>query len=450
MSRGAASQDIDPKARAFELGAPERLRRAARTGGAIARIYLGYKGLELLDRGPLRGVVGAARRGWDRASATTLLDAATELGGVLLKAAQFLATRADVLPRAYVERLARLQDRARPLPYTIVRRVLAEELGAAPEAVFARVWRRPIASASLAQVHRATLADGREVAVKVQRPDVRGALEADLSTLRVALRAIERIEGSLGFSLLLDQLEYSLQRELDFALEARSAERMARGFAGDPVVRIPYVVPEFTRPRVLVTEYLPGVRVTDRARLERAGVEGSRVLEALLDAYARQIFVHGFFHGDPHPGNILVLPGGEGRFQLCFVDFGLVEEVPDGFQAGVVRLVQAVVARDAAATACALESLGLETRDPSARTIERIAEALTAALRRADQEGFPAVVAELGDTLGDLLRADPLATVPPHVFLLARVLGLLSGVAAQLGARVNLVRALLPRLFERE
>jgi len=442
------TQPIEQAVPGLELGARERLRRAARTGGAIAGIYIGYKGLHWLDRGPLRGVVGVARRRWDRFSASTLNDAATELGGVLLKAGQYLSTRADVLPPAYVERLARLQDRARPLPYTAVRRVIAEELGADPEAVFARVWRRPIASASLAQVHRATLADGREVAIKVQRPDVRGALHADLGTLRVAVRAIESLEGALGFSLLLDQLEHSLERELDFRLEAASARRMAESFAGDPRVRIPYVVPEFTRTRVLVTEYLPGIRVTDRARLERAGVDSGAVLDTLLDAYALQVFTHEFFHADPHPGNLLVLPGERGAFQLCFVDFGIVQEVPEGFQAGVMALARSLLARDADGTAAALAELGLATRDPSAQTIERIAEKLTAALRRADAEGFAAVVAELGTEIGTLLRDDPLATVPPHVFLLGRVLGLLSGVSAQLGVRVNLVRALLPRLFE--
>ena len=442
------TQPVEQPVLGIELGRRERLRRAARTGGAIAGIYIGYKGLHWLERGPLRGVVGAARRQWDRFSASTLNDAATELGGVLLKAGQYLSTRADVLPPAYIERLARLQDRARPLPYTAVRRVLADELGAEPEAIFARIWRRPIASASLAQVHRATLADGREVAIKVQRPDVRAALHADLGTLRLAVRTIERIEGALGFSLLLDQLEQSLERELDFRLEAESAGRMARSFAGHPRVRIPYVVPAFTRRQVLVTEYLPGIRVTDRARLERAGVDCAQVLDTLLDAYATQVFSHDFFHGDPHPGNLLVLPGSAGAFELCFVDFGIVQEVPEGFHAGVVALVRSVVARDAKGTAAALLELGLETRDPAARTIEQIAERLTTALRRADAEGFPAVVATLGSEIAGLLRDDPLASVPPHVFLLGRVLGLLSGVAAQLGVRVNLVRALLPRLFE--
>ncbi len=431
-----------------ELGRRERIRRAARTGSAIARIYLGYKGLHLLDRGPLQPLVGAARKRWDRVSANALNHAAIELGGVLLKAGQFLSTRADVLPAAYVERLARLQDRARPQPYTDVRRVLCEELGAPPEELFARVWRRPIASASLAQVHRATLHDGREVAVKVQRPDVRAALSADLSTLRVAVRAIEGLEGSLGFALLLDQLESSLARELDFTLEAACAERMARNFAGTPGVRIPAVVPEFTRTRVLVTEYLPGIRITDRARLRRAGVDPARLVDALLGSYATQVFRHAFFHADPHPGNLLVLPGERGEFALCFVDFGIVQEVPAGFREGALELARRILARDAAGVAAALHQLGLETRDPSTRTIERMAERLTAHLVLRDEGADAAAALQgLGAELSELLRADPLATVPPHLFLLGRVLGLLSGVSAQLGARPNLAKALLPELF---
>jgi len=431
----------------LELGSRERIRRAARTGSAIARIYLGYKGLHLLDRGPLRGVVGLARRRWDRVSAAALGGAARELGGVLLKAGQFLSTRADVLPAPYVERLARLQDRARPQPYSVVQAVIAEELGAPPEQLFARVWRRPIASASLAQVHRATLRDGREVAVKVQRPEVRAALAADLATLRMAVRAIEGIEGSLGFALLLDQLEASLARELDFALEAESAERMAANFAGSARVRIPAVVREFTSARVLVSEYLPGIRVTDRARLARAGIAGERVVEVLLGAYAEQVFAHRFFHADPHPGNVLVLPGEGGEFALGFVDFGIVAELPEPFREQVVALAGAVLARDSAGVAAALARLGLGTRDPEARTIERMAEKLLARLGRAGEGGGAERIGALGAELSELLRADPLASLPPHLFLLGRVLGMLAGVSTQLGVRVNIARALLPNLF---
>ena len=431
-----------------DLGPRERIRRAARTGSAIAQIYLGYKGLHLLDRGPLRGVVGMARRRWDRVSAATLDGAARDLGGVLLKAGQFLSTRADVLPPAFVERLARLQDRARPQPYTTVCQVIREDLGAAPEELFARFWRRPMASASLAQVHRATLHDGREVAVKVQRVDVRAALSADLATLRVAARAIEGLEGAIGFSLLLDQLEDSLSRELDFALEAKSAGRLAENFAGSSAVRIPAVVGEFTRTRVLVTEYLPGIRVTDRTRLTRAGVDPAAVVDALLRAYATQVFEHGLFHADPHPGNLLVLPEEGGAFALGFVDFGIVQDVPAGFRDGVLELARCVFARDPAGTAAALSTLGLTTRDPDARTIERFAEKLMTHLQQAGSSVAGERISRLGNELSSLLRADPLVTLPPHLFLLGRVLGLLAGVSAQLGVRVNLARALLPSLFD--
>ena len=431
----------------LELGSRERIRRAARTGSAIARIYLGYKGLDLLDRGPLRRVVRVARRRWDHLSAAALGGAARDLGGVLLKAGQFLSTRADVLPAAYVERLARLQDRARPQPWAAVQQVITEELGAPPEELFARVWRRPIASASLAQVHRATLRDRREVAVKVQRPEVRAALAADLATLRVAVRAIEGLEGSLGFALLLDQLESSLARELDFALEAESAERMAANFAGSPRVRIPAVVREFTTARVLVSEYLPGIRITDHARLARAGVAGERVVEALLGAYAELVFAHRFFHADPHPGNVLVLPVERGDFALGFVDFGIVAELPEHFRAQVLALASAVLARNASGVAAALGALGLSTRDPEARTLERIAERLMRALGRSAEGGGAERIGALGAELAELLRADPLASLPPHLFLLGRVLGMLAGVSTQLGVRVNIARALLPGLF---
>jgi predicted unusual protein kinase regulating ubiquinone biosynthesis (AarF/ABC1/UbiB family) len=224
---------------------------------------------------------------------------------------------------------------------------------------------------------------------------------------------------------------------------------MRANFAGSARVRIPEVVGEFTRARVLVTEYLPGIRVTDRARLARAGVDPARVVEELLAAYAAQVFEHELFHADPHPGNLLVLPSDSGgEFALGFVDFGIVQEVPPGFRAGVLELAQRVLARDAAGAAAALRELGVTTRDPEARTIERIAEKLMAHLGRMDAPPSTDRIQALGEELSGLLRADPLATIPPQVFLLGRVLGLLSGVSAQLGVRANLARALLPSLFD--
>ncbi len=429
-----------------ELRAVEQLRRAGTTGAVLARIYLGYKGLDLIDRGVLRPLVRPARERWHAYSARTLYGAASNLGGVLLKAGQYIGTRADRLPEPYVRQLERLQDRVRFHPFGVVRRVIQEELGRSPDEIFARFWRRPIASASLAQVHRATLADGREVAVKVQRPEVAASMRADLRNLRFAARTLERFEGELGFSLLLDQLEETIERELDFELEAQSAERLARDLAAHPRVRIPAVVAGLTRRRVLVTEYLPGIKVTDRRRLDRAGVNREELLRVLVEIYAVQILEHRFFHADPHPGNLMVMPGAECEdFRVALIDFGLAQEVPEGFREAAAKLALRLFAGDRDGTAAALRALGLLTRDPAADTIERVAEALVEMLqRRVDRRGRSASLRDLGERISGLLREDPLVSLPAHLWLGARVLGMLAGIAGSLEVRLDIVEALLP------
>ena len=427
----------------LSLPTVELLRRAGTTGAVIARIYLGYKGLELADRGALRPWVGPARERWHAYSARTLYSAASNLGGVLLKAGQYLGTRADRLPEPYVRRLERLQDRVRWHPFSVVRRVIEAELGLVPEAVFARIWRRPIASASLAQVHRATLHDGREVAVKVQRPEVEASIRADLRNLRFAARLLERLEGELGFGLLLDQLEQTLERELDFELEGRSAERFASDFADDERVCIPRPIRGLARRRLLVTEYLPGIKITDRRRLARAGVDPRKLVEALVDCYARQILEHGFFHADPHPGNLLVLPG-DGGFRLALLDFGLAQEIPEGFRENAAQLAARLLAGDREGSAAALRALGLVTRNAHANTVERVAEALIERMR--GRAGGGLSTRELGERISALLREDPLASLPPHLWLGARVLGMLAGIAASHDVPLDPLGALLPYL----
>ncbi len=393
----------------------------------------------------LRRFVRAGRRRWHLASARTLRNTALDLGGLLLKAGQYLSTRSDLLPPAYIEALGRLQDRVPPHPYRVVRRVIEEELGSDPDQLFARFWRRPVASASLAQVHRAVLDDGRHVAVKVQRPEIRAAVAADLRNLRVAVQAIERIEGGLGLRALLDELEVTVPRELDFAREAESARALARNFAGQAGVRIPAVIDTHTRGRVLVTDYVSGIKITDTRRLKRAGVPLDAVAERLLDAYARQILHHRLFHADPHPGNLLVVPGDD-SFELAFVDFGLVQEVPAGFREQAMELAARALAGDATGTAAALGRLGLETEAQQGGTLQRAAELLVELLRRRRDEGRGAPTRDLGDELVAVLRADPLVRMPAHLWLIGRVVGLLRGVWTSLGQPQELARGLLPYL----
>ena len=428
-----------------QLSRRARIRRAGRTGTAIAKIYLGYKGLELLDHGVLRAPVRAARRRWHRESARTLYDAAVDMGGLLLKVGQYLSTRADLLPAAYHDQLERLQDRVPPHPYRVVARVIEEELGAPPDAVFTHFWRSPIASASLAQVHRAVLHDGRHVAVKVRRPEVVAVVQADLDNLRTMLSAIERIEGDSGLGPVLDELAEAVPLELDFAHEAENARRIERAFAdpGDHArVRIPEVIGELSTSRVLVTEFISGIKVTDVRRLRRLAVEPEQVAAALVDAYAVQILKHGFFHADPHPGNLLVVPTETG-FALAFVDFGLAQEVPAGFREKVGALAAALLGGKSDAVTDALRRLGLQSAD---ETLARVGALLVEAVRATHSADADSVRKRVAHDLARAVRSDPAARMPPYLWGLARVLGLVSGVAASLGTHLDLVGGVLPHL----
>jgi predicted unusual protein kinase regulating ubiquinone biosynthesis (AarF/ABC1/UbiB family) len=422
----------------------DRIRRAGRTGTAIAKIYLGYKGLELLDRGVLRDPVRAARRRWHRASARTLYGAAVDLGGLLLKVGQYLSARADLLPPAYHEQLERLQDRVPPHRWSVVRRVIEEELGAPPSEIFARFWRSPIASASLAQVHRAVLHDGRHVAVKIRRPEVASVVEADLVNLRAALAAIETLEGDFGLGPVLDEIEQNVPLELDFSHEAMNARRIAAGFAGDPHIRVPDVIDELSTSRVLVTEFVSGIKITDVRRLRRMRFDPARVASTLVEAYAAQILRDGFFHADPHPGNLLVVPNAGGDdFDLAFVDFGMAQSLPEGFRERIGALAGALLGGVAADAAQALRELGLCARD---ETLERVAELLVDAARAGAD---PEVRHRVGRELAECVRADSEARLPPYLWGLARVLGLVSGVAASLGTKLDWVGGVLPYLAPR-
>jgi predicted unusual protein kinase regulating ubiquinone biosynthesis (AarF/ABC1/UbiB family) len=423
------------------LSRPQRVRRAGQTSAAIAKIYLGYKVLALLERRGLDRFMRNARRRWDAASARTLHDAAVRLGGLLLKAGQFLGSRPDVVPAAYVRRLSRLQDRVPPHPYPVVRELIEAELGSPPAALFARLWRRPIASASLAQVHRARLRDGRDVAVKVQRPEVAATVEADLRSLRVAVAALERLEGPLGLAPLLDELEEVVPRELDFAREAEAAERMRRNFEDDPGILIPAVIPGLTSRRVLVTEYVRGIKITDRRRLDRAGIDRTALVERLVEAYATQILKHGYFHADPHPGNLLAVPT-DGKPALAFVDFGLVEELPPEFRLALVGLAGPLLAGDAEGTGRALEGLGVMTRNGDPRAPAAAGALLVEFVRRKRTQPGRARSRDLVEQLSELARENPDLEIPTHLWLITRVLGLIWGTAAALGVPVDLFGAM--------
>ena len=244
------------------------------------------------------------------------------LGPTFVKAGQMLALRPDYIPLPYAEALRTLHDAVPPFPGEQAERIIARELGAPLAHLFAEFEHEPLAAASLAQVHRALLPDGRSVAVKVQRPGVGEQVERDLALLaRLARRLEHRHPQAIAFrpSEAVDELAAYTRRELDFRREARTAERLRSLFADDDQIVIPAIDRERTAARVLTMEFVAGHRPAHADELEARGLDPQALLQAGARAMLEQVFEHGLFHADPHPGNLLLLPGN----RICFLDFGL-------------------------------------------------------------------------------------------------------------------------------
>ena len=244
-----------------------------------------------------------------------------ELGPTFVKFGQLLSTRPDVVPPDIVAELRGLQDDVRPFPFQEARLVVEAELGLTLEQAFVRFDELPIAAASIGQVHRAALPNGDEVVVKVQRPNAPRQIESDLALLYQAARIVKERVRSLDFidaAALVDEFARSIRQELDYKLEGRTAETFRRNFAGSEHVRVPKVYWTYSRSRILTLEYLDGVQLAD-LDFETESLEQRRELAyRMTEAWMEMIFRHGFFHGDPHPANILVLAGG----RIGLVDFG--------------------------------------------------------------------------------------------------------------------------------
>ncbi len=428
------------------VSVPQRIRRARRIGTTFGRVYLGIKTNQLLAR---RLDAATMNRRWshfNRSSAEAIYRTALDLRGLILKGCQFLGARADVLPPEYVEVLSRLQDRVPPRPFPVVRATVERELRRPLEDVFVSFSRRPIASASLAQVHDATLRDGRRVAVKVQYPEIAELVRGDLANLRALFRAVGAFERDVDLMPLVDELAEHVPRELDFLNEARNAETVAGHLARRDDVVVPRIHHEYSARRVLVMEFMEGIKITEIGALRAAGVDRDAVARTLIEVFCEQVLVNGFFHADPHPGNILVQPEGS---RLVLLDFGLAKELPAGFRQGVLTFVAATFREDPAEMARALLDLGFETRDGGGESLEQVASILLEGGRALRRQAFldRRWAENAGDEIQRIVRRNPIVRIPSHLVLVGRVMGLLSGVGRSLDADVNLLHIVMPYAF---
>jgi len=294
-----------------------------------------------------------------------------ELGPTFVKFGQLLSTRPDVVPPDIIAELRGLQDDVRPFPYADVERVVTEDLGQPIERLFMEFDEAPLAAASIGQVHRATLPNGKRVVVKVQRPNAPRQIEADLALMYQAARLAKERIRALDFidaNEIVDEFGRSIRQELDYRLEGRNADVFHRNFAGHPHVAIPKVYWSYTRSRVLTLEYLDGVQLAD-LELEHWPLEQRRKLAYLIaETWMTMIFRHGFFHGDPHPANIMVLS----PERIGLVDFGLSWSVTDDDMSKLTRLFIDAANENVAMLPRRLADLGV--RYPKEREEELISE----------------------------------------------------------------------------
>lgn len=251
---------------------------------------------------------------------------AFQMKGIIVKAGQFLSMRQDLLPQAFIQELTDLQDSLPAEPFHKIQPYLEQELKTDIFKTFREFEKEAIAAASLAQVHRAVLPDGTNVAVKILRPHMEELAQADLDTLGLIAKVTQRfptLSSKMNFVLLHREFTETIQRELNGFSESEHLQRFASMFANDKRIVIPKIYDSYTTQRLLVMEYMEGARVTNHKLLFEWKIDGRAIAETLLDAYMQQLLVHGFVHVDPHPGNLLILPGN----RLCFLDFGMVNQL---------------------------------------------------------------------------------------------------------------------------
>ena len=362
-----------------------------------------------------------------------------ELGPTFIKMGQVLSGRVDLLPAEYIRELTKLLDAAPPVPTQQIVACIEQELGTPLSERFGSFELEPIASASIGQVHRATLPDGQKVVVKIQRPGVERTVIADLDLLIRQARFLERRSTRVRESHLVEiveELSQALRDELDYTVEGRNADRLRRNLSDDARVLIPQVYWSHSTRQVLTMEALEGLKLTDVQRLRQEGYDLPAVAEVVVDLYLHQVFVDGFFHADPHPANIMVCDD-----RIGVMDFGMVGQLAPATRGSLSSLLLALLAQDSQAVVQVILRMGAASRSTDSAAVERDVQRL---LMR--YYGLPLEMMPIGEMLQEVLAAafKHQIHLPPDLALLARVVIVLEGVALSLDPGFNLAEMAKP------
>jgi len=417
----------------------------------------------LLPRVGLGGWSGRTRSKRYQHIAVRFRALAIRMGGLMIKVGQFLSARLDVLPPEITQELAGLQDEVPPENFADIREQAESDLGGPLAVRYAWVDEIPMAAASLGQVHRAKLCATEaelhgfeDVVVKVQRPHIEQVVEVDLSALRRVggwLQRYEPVSKRADVPALVEEFASTTREEIDYVAEAQNAETFAQNFEENPRIHIPRVVWSLSTRRVLTLENVAAIKIGDYDAITAAGIDRSHVAKLVLDAYMQQILEDGFFHADPHPGNLFVTPlegaaeDGNPEWQLTFVDFGMVGRVPENLRAGLREVLIAVGTQDAPRLVASYQTLGVLLPSADLKLIERASAQLferfwgmsMSDLRSMDH----AELMRFGVQFRELVVDLPVQ-LPENLLLLGRTVALLSGMCTGLDPEFNLWTSISP------
>lgn len=367
-----------------------------------------------------------------------------ELGPTFIKLAQILSTRPDLIPLELVEELSKLQDHVSPFPFSEVKQILEAELRSSLEERFEEFNEIPIAAASIGQVHRARLRGGEEVVVKVQRPGIRKTVEVDLEILFHLAELIERHFEEWGEQRpkrIVEEFSRTLEKELNYGTEASQAERFAAQFRGNPHIFVPRVFREASTGRVLTMQYVDGIKVSEVKALDELGYDRRVIASRGAELMFEQVFRHGFFHADPHPGNIFILP----QNVICYIDYGMMGSVIRRSRENFADLFSAYYHRDEVKTAQIVLKIVEWDREPDRRALEKdIFDFLGVhAYRSLGQLRVDALLKEL---MGLISRHH--LRIPPDILLMAKAVAVAEGVGLRLDPDFEMTKKAAPFVLQ--
>ncbi len=408
-----------------KIGIVSRTYRHANRYRRILTVLFKYGFGDLVDRLKVGryleiGMQMVSRKRREQVEALTRAErvrmALEELGPTFVKMGQILSTRPDLIPVEFIQELSKLQDEVPPFPFSQVREIVESEIDSSIGTVFQEFEETPLAAASIGQVHRARLKSGEDVIVKVQRPGIHTTIETDMEIMLHLATLIERHVEEWGIhrpTRIVEEFSRSLGREIDYTIEASNTERFARQFMGNGAVYVPRIFREASTKRILTMEFIDGVKASDIGKLDERGLDRKIIASRGADLILEQVFKYGFFHADPHPGNIFILP----ENIVCYIDFGMMGRVDRRAREDFADIVHGYVSRDESRITDALLRIVEWDKEPDRRALERdIADFVELYLYKTLKE------LRIEDILQQMLEliTRHRMRLPPDIFLMAK------------------------------